>query len=585
MEYIPAVILGGGVFVMSLFKSSDDNNDDNHEKEKIIDKEDPSIELSKSAYDFYTAIDDLDVVSIVSKLHTKQFKKPSYKKQKYHTMEKSDSNVEFVDMSREYKDLCTNIVTNHFFSTDESLFNFLTLICETYYTALETYKQVHKLKKWDIFFIYKGGNILRIISNDFMDELPHIASKILKTTYEKYFTRSDCDFAIYIKDDLDNYETIFQDVTTLSYLLQVRIKTILISNPTKYFDFYKYNKCHQQQILEKYLVKMKESDGLKDPLNTKFYDKQATGLCFKQAIVGETELYKGRVDFGIQEMSDQSGLAIYALCNTESELYITINETLDFYGITPESRGKFNLIRTKVAFNMYFNGTLYQIGGELIDVSVNHKFDYKLIEMYRHIDNMASCVNKYTMTFKEQQLDFLSYSLEHLIYDLELILFVEHLPWADRKYEKRLNRLFYLYIVNLFTNVKDIKVRKEIITSLLTVLTTTTITVSSFDTDKSEMITKLNGLNFSKKLAIYSVVTRLTTIIKTLMITNLNDFNGVITTIIKNCISAIEIINKINKYCNIKGKVSYQSLYNPDFSTLIGGGVVKDIKGIKGINK
>ena len=569
MEVIPAIILGGGLYIISLFKDSSST------LESADTYVDQSVNLDKSAYDFYKPIDlQHAVINLRNKL---MYPRPVYNKQKYHTMEKSPPDVEFVDMIREYKDLCTDIVTNHFFSTDETLFNFLKLICDLYYTAIEQYKQLHKLGEWDIFFIYKGGNILRIISNDFMEELPFIASKILKATYEKYFTRSDCDFSIYIKETIINpkYETVFQDMTMLSYLIQVKIKTIILSDPTKYFDFYKYNTKHQQQILQTYLTKMKESNSIKDPLNTKFHNKHPTGLSFMNAHVtsNKHDSYRGRVDFGMQETQsgDEGLLAIYPLCNNESELYISINETLDFHGVAPNSRGKFTLVRTKVAFNMYFDNELYQIGGELIDVAINHKYDYKLIEIYKHIGNMSSCVNKYTMTFRDSQLEFLSYSLEHLIYDLELILFVEHLPWADRKYEKRLNRLFYLYLVNLFANVKDIKIRKEIIIDLKTALESAGVSVNTFDTDTHILTTKLKELSFSKSLAIYGLVVRLVGLIQILTVINVIDFNGVINTIIKNCANAIEIINKINKYCNTKGKVSYQSLYNPNFSNLIGG--------------
>ena len=45
----------------------------------------------------------------------------------------------------------------------------------------------------------------------------------------------------------------------------------------------------------------------------------------------------------------------------------------------------------------------------------------------------------------------------------EVILFIDSYPWQDKKYVKRLYRLFYLIVVDLFTNVKSKSKRIKII--------------------------------------------------------------------------------------------------------------------------
>ncbi len=50
----------------------------------------------------------------------------------------------------------------------------------------------------------------------------------------------------------------------------------------------------------------------------------------------------------------------------------------------------------------------------------------------------------------ELNFKFKSYSFEYLIYDLENILFRQsEVPWDDRKYAKRVNRLLFLYLIDL----------------------------------------------------------------------------------------------------------------------------------------
>ena len=545
---------------------------------KFIYNDENSVEVDRglkiknisSTYNYYD--NDLTNNNIANNINN--FEKLYYKKQNYVTLEPAPLKSKFVDLSREYKDICTDIVTNHFLSTDECLFNFLNLICSNYYDALDQYKTLNHLDQWDIFFIYKGGNILRIISNDFIKELPNIASYILKENYQKYFMRSDCDFAIYIKETVPNYNKVYHDVILISYLLQVKIKQVLLNEPEKYFEFYKYSDEYKQSILQSYIKVINESKSLNNIENTQYYNKKFNGICFKNIHAESTDYinhdYIGRTDFGMQEKPNKD-LALYPLNNDTSELYISVNETLDFTGAVEGSRGKFALVRTKVAFNLYFDNKLYNIGGELIDVSVSHKYDYKLVELYSH-ENINECICRYYLKYKENSIDFYSYTLTYLTHDLELILFVENIPWTDKKYVKRLNRLFYLYFVNIFTIIKNNDKRKNIIDSISTIFKLK-VSNNTFHDDINNIINASDSVlqHLPQKLTFRNLLIYMKPILQNLDSSESNNLNNMFTEIIRNFDITNIIHSKLENFCDDEAYVNENNLYSNYFDSLIGG--------------
>jgi len=190
-----------------------------------------------------------DISQMLEDFLSGKLKKPSYKNYP-HTVEKRSA--ELVDDSREFKDLCTDIIVKQFLSTDQSMFNFLSLVYGNFYNAIEMYKEAKGLAEWDIFFVYKGGNILRIISNDFLRELPRASSKIITDYYDQFFKRSDADFSIYVNPVLENYDQVHSDMTYLSYLLQFYIRKNFSHHLTDYFDLFKYSRDFKTHLLSEY---------------------------------------------------------------------------------------------------------------------------------------------------------------------------------------------------------------------------------------------------------------------------------------------------------------------------------------------
>ena len=99
-----------------------------------------------------------------------------------------ENKEEYKDEDRPLKDLFfTDVVTNIFLNNKSALLNFLTLINRIFTEALNIYCTLNYLKETDIFFILKGGNILRFIANDILFELPGNSSRNLHLFLQKIF--------------------------------------------------------------------------------------------------------------------------------------------------------------------------------------------------------------------------------------------------------------------------------------------------------------------------------------------------------------------------------------------------------------
>ena len=149
-------------------------------------------------------------------------------------------------------------------------------------------------------------------------------------------------------------------------------------------------------------------------------------------------------------MTAHGKIATFDLDKVPHGMYIQMNQTLDFS--SSSGRIKFNLVRTKVNFNFIFQRPDGEkitklIGGELIDVSIPHRLDNNLRHFYE--EGPDRLIQQYRLNYGDNKLEFLSYTYFYLAHDLEFILFkFVRKPWQTPKYEKRLNRLFYLYVID-----------------------------------------------------------------------------------------------------------------------------------------
>jgi len=367
--------------------------------------------------------------------------------------------------NREYKDICTDIVNEDILDYQD-LYNFLYIISSTYIDVINDYIKKKNLKEDDIIFVFKGGNIFKLIGEQFWNYLPGKAAEYVIENYKDYLKRSDIDFTIYINPKLKEFNLYFEELTYISYLTQILIRKILNHNKSICFTWFRYNKIFKQKILLKWLEKLKTSKSITDDTNKFFYNNEFYNISLiNDKAITSVKPYIKQKD-KITEFTDNRLNKIqYEIDSIDSNfLYTTINKALEFS--IGDLNTKFNLVRTKINFNMTMidyktnENIKFPIGGELIDVSIGHKGKWA---SDKELDHLFDNKNKYlkNIQWKNQQFNIFPnkitkfyitcYSLEYINYDVSKILFkTVKYPWHVRKYKKRLYRLFYTCIVDLF---------------------------------------------------------------------------------------------------------------------------------------
>lgn len=403
-----------------------------------------------------------------------------------------DDSVPIEEPDKELKGVLTDFVTNEFFKTPEQLKNFIKLVYGVYNTALSEYRAKLGLGDKSLFFVYKGGNILRIIALESMYSLPKNVSNKIIEYYKDAFKRSDADFSIYIDPRLPNFDQINSDMPNLSYLLLNYIRNIFLKNLTKYFEYFKVNDVEKVRLLNEQLTKLNETTTVKEKKGG--YDGIFNALIFgpqQTSIAGfENYSYKPREDFEmgftpetnmnnpikplfeinltplhfidknnkkqvilekqLKDVVDEEKEVFKGL--KYSTIFSSINKTTTFRkGNTFTS---FNLTRSKFLFNTNFvkaDGipVFQRLGGELIDVTILNKKDDAINSFFEHLNEN---IFEYKLISPNEEFKFIGYSINYLAKDLERMLFGQNMfPWEDLKYAKRLKRLLYMYFLELIT--------------------------------------------------------------------------------------------------------------------------------------
>ncbi len=384
----------------------------------------------------------------------------------FDTLEKRKNGVDEV---KGYKDAMTDIVVSEFMNTIDTTINFATMVITLFEYGISLYIALHELQTTDIVFIAKGGNILRMIVKDFISEIPYLLRKQLDEYYGKYFKRSDNDYSIYINPKIQDWKKVYNDIVLLSIYIQCVIRKIMQEEPTRYFSLMRYNTKYATTILEKYLQSLNEIPELSDMNNTQLGGGKFTSLSIKtMSSTGFPIPYRYKPDRIITQKD--GNIDIMTLCS-DIDNFLTISCNTSIIVETPVGNQRFALARTKVIFNSELerNGTLKATleGGELVDVTIIHKTDYLIDHFYHHIDQN---IHAYTLVNDPVSISFKSYSLSYMISDLERILFIHNsIPWDDKKYTKRLYRLFYLYFIDIYTSESNNANRKRIYKNYLNV--------------------------------------------------------------------------------------------------------------------
>ena len=119
---------------------------------------------------------------------------------------------EIINDKQELESHVTEFVTNTLLETNENIASFLYLITSTFDHVLKKYCKKKSLEQTDIYFAYKGGNMLRMLVNGSLANFPKFVSTLIEEKYNKYFKKSDADFSIYINPELHNFYEIYNEI-------------------------------------------------------------------------------------------------------------------------------------------------------------------------------------------------------------------------------------------------------------------------------------------------------------------------------------------------------------------------------------
>lgn len=383
-----------------------------------------------------------------------------------------EQTTEYKDDNRGLKDTFTDFVNDVILNNENSLFNFLYIVTELFQDAISLYKIKQGLKENDVFFILKGGNVLRFVAKNFLFNISGGTADILLNFYSKFFKRSDADFSIIINPNLDNYENVFNDMSLLTYNLLKHIQSIFQINKTRFFEWYKYDNIEKKVLLNDLYTEVKK---LKLSENDTWKNRKITGLSFQNISTNNELSYINPPDIAVrfkERFNLNTDTLLWPIDNTNDEIYVSYNEALSFM---KDRLIKFNLIRAKYGFSVHYydqinkKNDVISIGGELIDVSIGHRDDEFVSKFYNSVNQYISL---FELNISDTRLfKFRSYSLIYLFKDLYRILFIDvSYPWKDAKYVKRLNRLFYIGYIDLFTKFPDNKKRLDYLNLLLKIL-------------------------------------------------------------------------------------------------------------------
>lgn len=140
-------------------------------------------------------------------------------------------------------------------------------------------------------------------------------------------------------------------------------------------------------------------------------------------------------------------------------IYSSYNDTLRFKDSDDRNTySHFGLNRIKQNYSLILekNGVYHKLNApsELIDLSIGHPEDFSKKVESDQLQIVSIDIN--SDHDEENDFNFVTYNLYGLFHDLMTILFVDNdHPWDDEKYQKRLNRIILLSLIDLFNKMKS----------------------------------------------------------------------------------------------------------------------------------
>jgi hypothetical protein len=426
---------------------------------------------------------------------------------KYPEDEKSDK---IYKSKKELYDMLTDFNVTNLIKTPENKIYLVSSVNNTMNYLFDVYCKQNKINRDLIHFVYKGGNVLRLLIMESIKFFSLDAERIISDEYSEYFKGSDHDFEVKISSqnmDDTEFSKVYNELSFLVYLVLTNISEYFNETiddvDNKYFDLFIHNDEYISHVANKQLNKMcdqikshKEEDyqlkhlvkcnGLQirknissneDTVYTGYSALDLNATAATVIIDNKNESENATSNIMMLEGTKQNDLdgnnftGIHILPfssfvsnymkGTDFEkkshsgyFYSQINNSISFDMPTGDLI-KFNLMRVKYNTKFYFdwnnNGNIEKkymnIPGEVIDISMSHKDSY--------VNLTSADLREYTLDAGELKYKFTSYTLNGLIKDLYFILYTNSdVPWKDVKYTKRVKRLFILYLFDILSSEK-----------------------------------------------------------------------------------------------------------------------------------
>jgi len=406
---------------------------------------------------------------------------------------KKDDNNDGHDKFKQKKklyDVMTSYVNNEtVFSQgkQEIIFKFQYLINGYFNNFIQRYIERYPELKDKLKFIYKGGTTMGII----FEKYNEISNDIFKNDYEKYFKRSDADYALLLQEDLGKevYNKHYYNLVILNYNVCQKIKNFIIKNLDEILPSKLINNegLLRKKITElDTIIKDKENSifeevdsviGItvdKSTYMTEEIPDNATFVNFntlskyennrenynddnhlEENIITDKPLSDSyRNDFYVTKDSNNHPKLISIGVKNTTPLFFYSNETN--YFIRDNTITNFNLARIKYNFIVYLklkSNTSQQprycalnVPAEIVDIPISKYNDFKIKKYI-----IKNEIKTYKNIRPDNILLYNSYTIKSFIDDIYKAIFIEpsYKPWMANKYKKKIERVLFLLQVNL----------------------------------------------------------------------------------------------------------------------------------------
>lgn len=328
---------------------------------------------------------------------------------RYKLVERFEHSDIFVDPHKVEKQLLTDFINKRFLKSNDNELRLLQLI----YNTLQPVLNKHCVR-----LIFKGGNVMRMVSNNLRKYFEPLANAQILDVFEPYLSQSDIDFTVLVDPNTPQYDAAIETIIHELEQGLTSIKQVLTDNLANYFDLFNLSNHNIRMLFGELARKLDVND---------------------VTFAATRDKYVRYAD--PSEPSTSDVLVFDDMLSTKQLIYNTSNFALDFTGPHGETTS-FYLLRSKVNFKI---GGIRQTSGELIDIAIPHKNDFIMEEFHTSADFLKYIDVNVTQQFNTQyQFTYYTINLQYIVTDLMRILFFQnYYPWDDSKYVKRVARLMY----------------------------------------------------------------------------------------------------------------------------------------------